>query len=176
MAQTENDSARDGIDARLVLGFSAAVGPGRTIAVDAVLPNSPAEAAGLEHGAVINALNGESVADFEALVACMKGASLDKALALSTQADGKESIVEIVPTLVIFPYHAFAAGLEINKFCDSNCDCTLDQPGWFCKTIYRHLGDGPHGGVLLQKICVSIDPSPALHVELPTVCWTGEFV
>jgi hypothetical protein len=34
-----------------------------------------------------------------------------------------------------------------------NSDCTIDQDGFLCATVYVYAGEGPNGGVLLQKIC-----------------------
>ena len=171
MAQNTDNGDGLAVDFRLVLGVSLRAGK-----VEFILPGSPAETAGLDGGAAVTKIGGVDIAKIGDAVACLAAAAFEMPVSVEVERAGERSVVQIVPAPTLFPDHAFGRGLEFNKFCDKNCDCTIEQPGWICKTIYRYVGEGPNGGVLIQKICVSVDPSPPHSVEIPTVCWTGEFV
>ena len=81
--------------------------------------------------------------------------------------------INLTPRFYIFPYQSFAAKVEFNKFCDCNCDYTLDALGFLCATVYVYVGEGPNGGVLLQKICGSQESGLP---RIDSICEVGEFI
>ena len=141
--------------------------------VKSVLKNSPAGYIELREGDRITHIGEQGISQAKDVTNVLAKTTPGITIQITVQRNGSLISAKLKPILVYFPYQSFTSGFEINKFCDSDCNCTLDQPGFFCITIYRYIGEGPNGGVLLQKICVATE-GPG-QPEFPTACEVHEY-
>ena len=117
-------------------------------------------------------INQAEMSGFEGLFEFVGGLREPATLTLSVNRGDELLKIKLAPEFCIFPHTFYTSGVEFNKFCDSNCDCTIDQSGWLCVTFWVYAGEGPNGGVLMQKRCGSQQSG------LPTlfsICSTFEF-
>ena len=151
-------------------GFPAGGQAGLTVAT--VLPGSAAEQGGLQPGDMLTAVNETGVSEVAVLADLLGGMKQPTTLALFVSRGGKRVQVKVMPEFCFFPFKCFGDGVKINKFCDANCDCTIDQSGFLCATVWINVGDGPNGGVLLQKVCGSQEAGLPI---IRRACCTKEF-
>jgi hypothetical protein len=157
---------------RAILGVSFRTRSEKRLSVAVVLPGSPAEVAGLMPGDELIQIGETTVSDFGDVRDSI--ANLRAPVTLSVTIHRKDAVlkIELKPGFYIFPYQSFSPGVKFNKFCDDNCDCTIDQPGFLCATVYVCLGEGPNGGVLLRKVCGAQEAGlPRIDVD----CGVGEY-
>lgn len=142
------------------------------LTVGTVLPGSAAEQGGLQPGDLLTAVDETGASEYAVLADCLGGMKQPTALALSVSRGGKRVHVMVTPEFCLFPFKCFGDGVKINKICDANCDCTIDQSGFLCATVWINVGDGPNGGVLLKKVCNSQEAGLPIFTR---ACGTKEF-
>ena len=131
----------------LVLEHEAAV-------VTEVLVGSPAECAGFAIGDVIESINGEAVRSPEHFLALVKGE-----VSVVIQREHQSHTIELQPVDACTAYGlevliGRGSGPKANRECDANCNCSIKVPPIaVCQTFYVVKGNGPRGGVLLEKNC-----------------------
>ena len=128
--------------------------PGDGIVVADILAGSPAECAGIAVGDLIETVNGEAVHSLEHFLHIVQG---DTSIVLRRAHQTHE--IEYQPVNLCTAYGlevlvGRGSGPKANRECDPHCDCTIKVPPVaICQTFYVVQGDGPHGGVLLEKNC-----------------------
>ncbi len=157
----------------IMLGISLYTDSEVGLKVKGVLPNSPAASIDLREFDRITHIGEQGIFQVEDVTNILSKITPGITIPITVQRDGNIIHTKLEPILVYFPYQSFASDFELNKFCDSDCNCTLDQLGFFCITIYRYIAEGPNGGVLLQKICIATE-GPG-QPEFPTVCDVHEY-
>ena len=157
----------------IMLGISLYTDSEVGLKVKGILPNSPAASIELREYDRITHIGEQDISQIKDMINVLGNITPGMTIPITVQKDGNLIQTKLKPLLVYFPYQSFASDFELNKFCDSDCNCTLDQPGFFCITIYRYIGEGPNGGVLLQKICIATE-GPG-QPEFPTACEVHEY-
>jgi hypothetical protein len=158
---------------RAMLGVSLRTAPEGGLRVGAVLPGSAAEAAGLRPGDALTHLGETEVSNLRDARDAIADSRAPVTLSVAARRGETALQVEVTPAFCIFPFQSFSSGVKFNKFCDDNCDCTLDADGFLCTTVYVFVGNGPNGGVLLQKICGSQESGLP---RIDTACDIGEYI
>ena len=158
---------------RAILGVSFLTGSEESLRIAIVLPGSPAEVAGLRPGDALTQIGDATVSDFSDVRDTIADLSAPVTLPITIRREDAVLKVELTPGFYIFPYQSFSSGVKFNKFCDENCDCTIDQSGFLCATVYVYVGEGPHGGVLLRKVCGAQE---AGLPRLDSDCGVGEYI
>jgi hypothetical protein len=158
---------------RPLFGVSFRNGKNAGLRIGVVLPTSPAEAAGLRPDDTVIQVGGVGVRDFAGMRDQIVKLKARVTLPITIRRGDSELRIEIAPGFYLFPHQSFSAGVKFNKFCDDKCDCTIDQDGFLCTTVYVYAGEGPNGGVLLQKICGCQESGLPI---LRKLCDVGEWI
>lgn len=141
-------------DSRVFLGIALDGDSGPPM-IARTIPESAAAAVGLQAGDRIDAFRGAPVEDVEALHAAVRTSRPFEPAAMKVTRDGEPLLVTLVPGFA-FVGQTHDDNPKLNKFCDKDCQCTLDQSGFFCFTFWIYLREEFDGLVFLLR-CVSTE-------------------
>ena len=163
------------VSIRAMLGVSFRVEAGKTLRIASILPGSPAETTGLQPDDVLVQAGNASAAGSTAIGGAMAALRTADQVLLKIERKGKALQLQFSPRFYVLPYYCFASGIEFNKAYDKNCNCTVEENGFLCATLYIYDGEGPNGGVLYRKRCVSKSPDFDSDVRFGSDCGVHEY-
>lgn len=125
------------------------------MAVDAVLPGGPAEHARLKSGDLIVSVRNRpvSASNLQSLLKrtnSMKVVRGSKTLRVTLKAANRTELGLLLVDKVI------DGKTYARRVCDASCNCaSVDDTSAICSIWYLLKGNGPNGGILLEKHCTS---------------------
>lgn len=141
--------------------------------VEQVIADSPSEDEGIKPGDQVVAINEVSLEELGGVSAFLGEQSSFEPVAFKLKRVGKSLNVEIRPAPRLAASADIIGAFSMDRACGDDCECSKRVKRSLCGKVWRYMGDGPHGGVVYEELCITIEagnPDPIEHS-----CGAGEY-
>ena len=121
------------------------------LAVDIVLPHGPAQRAGLKEGDLLVSVGKQPLHSVDDFVAALKATS--SVAFVRKSKPHKTTLRPVNLRRIKLIDDILDPPAQGGKKCDKNCECSIELENSICKSYYVIKGNGPRGGLLLDKNC-----------------------
>lgn len=170
----EVGESRLAISPRLWLGIQPHYSERRGVWVASIVPESPAEVAGLRRGDSLVKLNGEALADVDGISDVLQQAAPGDILQWEVRRGTRTLSCSMAPELVLYGNRDIVCKTVDGKKCDADCHCTRAHQGSACSLVYVYEREGPHGGIVYRKRCAAMTKD--YEILCVFECDRGEYI